>query len=66
MSRPTRAELRHRKNDKKLWKSVVAAAQATYRGHEEHGLSDEDMERAIRAGLDEWTRHSERLPVNAE
>lgn len=60
--RPTRAEIRHRKNDRKLWAAVVAAAQASYAGNPEYGLSDGDMEKAIRAALDEWTRHEEKLP----
>ncbi len=60
--RPTRAELRHRGNDKKLWRKIVSAAQATYVPDPEYGLSDADMEKAIRAALSEWALQDEKLP----
>ncbi len=65
MARPTKAELRHRANDRRLWKAVVAAAQATYHKWEEYGVSDDDMEKAIRAAFAEWNRHPEKLPTKA-
>lgn len=48
-----RAALRQRGNDRRLWRALVAAAQATYEPHPEYGLSDSDMEKAIRAALAE-------------
>lgn len=46
-----RFALRERGNDRRLWRAMVQAAQATYESHPEYGLSDDDMERAIRAAL---------------
>lgn len=45
--------LHERGNDRRLWRAMVAAAQGSYQGGPEYGLSDDDMERAIRAALAE-------------
>jgi hypothetical protein len=38
--------------DRKLMRQMVAAAQGSYEPSPEYGLTDADMERALRAALD--------------
>lgn len=48
--------LKHRGNDRRLWNAIVDAAQAAYIPNEEYGISNQDMERALKAAFLEWEK----------